>query len=114
VCIRWPVALAVSVAAAGCPVRAGAIAPVAAVEARAAQPNQAAWQAFLLDDLSQPFSRKEDWPRAVAADREASAHLSAIAEDVRQGRLEDMYQGCTPRWPQSPPGSTGTSGRGDG
>ena len=46
-------------------------------------------EVILLDDLSQLFSQKEDWPRAVAADREASAHLSAIAEDVRQGRLED-------------------------
>jgi hypothetical protein len=53
VCSRWPVALAVSVAATGYPVRAGAIAPVAAVETRAAQPNQAAWHAFHRRDFSQ-------------------------------------------------------------
>jgi hypothetical protein len=46
-------------------------------------------EVILLDDLSHLFSQKEDWPRAVAADREAGARLAAIAEDVRQGRLED-------------------------
>jgi hypothetical protein len=43
----------------------------------------------LLDDLSLLYSQKEDWPRAIAADREASERLGAIAEDVRQKRLED-------------------------
>lgn len=46
-------------------------------------------EVILLDDLSQLFSQKEDWPRAVAADLEVSARLAAIAEDVRQGRLDD-------------------------
>jgi tetratricopeptide (TPR) repeat protein len=46
-------------------------------------------EVILLDDLSQLFSQKEDWPLAVAADREAGARLAAIAEDVRQGRIED-------------------------
>jgi len=46
-------------------------------------------EVILLDDLSQLFSQKEDWPRAVAADREAGAHLAAIVEDVSQGRLDD-------------------------
>ena len=46
-------------------------------------------EVILLDDLSLMFSQKEDWPRAIAADREAGARLSAIAEDVKAGRLED-------------------------
>jgi hypothetical protein len=46
-------------------------------------------EVILLDDLSLVFSQKEDWPRAIASDREAGARLAAIAEDVRQGRLED-------------------------
>jgi hypothetical protein len=46
-------------------------------------------EVILLDDLSQLFSQKEDWPRAVAADREAATRLAAISEDVRQGRLDD-------------------------
>jgi len=46
-------------------------------------------EVILLDDLSQLFSQKEDWPRAIAADREAGARLAAVAEDVRAGRLED-------------------------
>lgn len=46
-------------------------------------------EVILLDDLSLLFSQKEDWPRAVAADREAGGRLAAIAEDLRQGRLDD-------------------------
>lgn len=46
-------------------------------------------EVILLDDLSLVFSQKEDWPRAIASDREAGARLAAIAEEVRQGRLED-------------------------
>ena len=46
-------------------------------------------EVILLDDLSLLFSQKEDWPRAVASDREAGERLAAIAEDVRQGRLDD-------------------------
>jgi tetratricopeptide (TPR) repeat protein len=46
-------------------------------------------EVILLDDLSLVFSQKEDWPRAIASDREAGARLAAIAEDVRAGRLED-------------------------
>jgi hypothetical protein len=46
-------------------------------------------EVILLDDLSQVSSQQENWPRAIASDREAGARLAAIAEDVRQGRLED-------------------------
>ncbi len=46
-------------------------------------------EVILLDDLSLLFSQKEDWPRAMASDREAGERLAAIAEDVRQGRLDD-------------------------
>ena len=46
-------------------------------------------EVILLDDLSLLFSQKEDWPRAVAADREAGGRLAAIAEDLGQGRLDD-------------------------
>jgi len=46
-------------------------------------------EVILLDDLSLMFSQKEDWPRAIASDREAGERLAAIAQDVRQGRVED-------------------------
>ena len=46
-------------------------------------------EVILLDDLSLMFSQKEDWPRAIASDREAGERLGAIAQDVKQGRLED-------------------------
>jgi tetratricopeptide (TPR) repeat protein len=46
-------------------------------------------EVILLDDLGVLFSQKEDWPRAIAADREASERLGAILEDVKQGRLDD-------------------------
>jgi tetratricopeptide (TPR) repeat protein len=46
-------------------------------------------EVMLLDDLSLLFSQQEDWPRAQAADREAALRVAEVAEDVRQGRLED-------------------------
>jgi len=56
-------------------------------EARAASDRR--MEVILLDDLGMLFSQKEDWPRAIASDREAGERLAAILEDVKQGRLED-------------------------
>jgi ATP/maltotriose-dependent transcriptional regulator MalT len=86
----------VSVAAAGYPVRAGAIAPVAAVETRAAQPNQAAWQAFQRRDFSEGERlARQAWQIAEAEGDSvqstfAAANLAAAA--ALRGRPDEALE----------------------
>ena len=95
-CSRWAVALAVSVAAAGCPVRAGASAAVAAIQTRATSTNQAAWQAFHRRDFSEcERLAREAWQLAEADGDSvqstfAAANLAAAV--ALRGRLDEALE----------------------
>jgi len=76
VCGRWSVALVASVVVAVCPIFATASPPSTAVEGRAADANQAAWEAF----------HQRDFPRCEQLAREAW-QLAEVDRDLLQAAV---------------------------